>query len=255
MLQTAIEAARRAGHLIADRYPAERHVTSKGYRDVVTEVDFQAEAIMMDLIRQRFPDHTIVSEEAGGALTDDGFMWVIDPLDGTTNFARRIPCCSVSIGLLEQGQPLLGVIYDPLRDEMFVGERGRGLRVNGQPVRASDRTDIGECVIAVDWSHADEARFQTLAYLNRVAPLCATVRGLGSAALALAYVAAGWLDAYLNLEVKPWDAAAALSMIAEAGGRCTATDGAPYPLSRPDCLASNGHIHDQLLALLGGASA
>ena len=250
MLQTAIEAARRAGSLIAERYPGERNVRSKGYRDVITEVDLAAEQIVIDLVRQRFPDHTIVSEEAGGHLSDSGYTWVIDPLDGTTNYSRRIPICSVSIGVLASGEPLLGVVYDPLRDEMFVGERGNGASVNGRPIHASDRTQLGQSVIGFDWGHADEDRQQVIAILNRVAPLCATVRGLGSAALALAYVAAGWLDAYVNLALKPWDSAAAMVLIAQAGGQCTTIEGAPFQVSTPDCLATNGRLHAQILAAI-----
>jgi myo-inositol-1(or 4)-monophosphatase len=250
MLQTAIEAARRAGLLIAERYPAERNVRSKGYRDVVTEVDLAAERIIIDLVHQRFPEHAIVSEEAGGHLSDSGYTWVIDPLDGTTNYSRRIPVCSVSVGVLERGEPLLGVVYDPLRDEMFVGEWGKGASVNGRPLQASDRDQVGHSIVGLDWGHADQDRQQIIAILNRVAPLCATVRGLGSAALALAYVAAGWLDAYVNLALQPWDAAAAVVLIAEAGGQCTTIDGASFQVSAPDCLATNGRLHAQLLSAI-----
>ena len=250
MLQTAIEAARRAGSLIAARYPGERNVRSKGYRDVITEVDLAAERIVIDLVRQRFPDHTIVSEEAGGHLSANGYTWVIDPLDGTTNYSRRIPICSVSIGLLASGEPLLGVVYDPLRDEMFVGERGNGAHVNGRSIEASDRMQLDQSVVGFDWGHADDDRQQVIAILNRVAPLCATVRGLGSAALALAYVAAGWLDAYINLALKPWDSAAAMVLIAEAGGRCTTIEGTPYQVSAPEGLATNGRLHAHILAAI-----
>ena len=210
MLQTAIEAAQQAGQLIAERFPKKRNVTIKGYRDIVTEVDTAAETIILDLIRARFPDHAILSEEAGGAAIADGPTWVVDPLDGTTNYAHRLAFSSVSIGLLDHGEPILGVIYDPLRDQLFAAERSRGATLNGIPIETSGIAHLDHAVVSLDWGHSDRDREKTLGFLGRIAPRCGTVRALGSAALAQAYVAAGSLDAYLSLVAKPWDAAAGL---------------------------------------------
>lgn len=249
MLQTAIEAARRAGQVIVERYSTGHTITVKGHRDIATEVDMAAERIILELIRARFPDHATLSEEAGGSGIGDGYTWVVDPIDGTTNYAHQIPIFTVSIGVLEGGRPLLGVIHDPMRDQTFVAQRGGGVRLNGTSLHASRVARLGQTVVGLDWGHSDQERAQMLACLNQVAPHCGTVRALGSAALALAYVAAGWLDAYLNVMMKPWDVAAGTLMVAEAGGRCTTMEGAPYRVDLPGCLATNGLIHDELLAV------
>jgi myo-inositol-1(or 4)-monophosphatase len=250
MLQTAIEAAHKAGRVITERYPARRSVTVKGYRDIVTEVDTAAESIVIDLIRQRFPGHAILSEEAGGKGIGAGYTWVIDPLDGTTNYARRVPFFCTSVGVLEDGKPLAGAIYDPLRGQTFAAERGKGATLNGKPVHASQTSPLSHTVLALDWGHSDTVRARALDLLLRIAPRCGTVRALGSAALALAYVATGWLDGYFNLALKPWDIAAGILIIAEAGGRCTTLHGEPACVDTPACLATNGLIHDELLAII-----
>ena len=247
MLQTAIEAAQWAGRVIAERYPAERDVTIKGYRDIVTDADTAAETVILNMIRDRFPDHAILSEEAGGSEIGGGYTWVVDPLDGTTNYAHRIPVFAVSIGVLERGEPLLGVIHDPLRGQTFVAERGKGATINGAPMHVSRVARLEHTVIGADWARSDERRGRVLAYLEQVAPRCGTIRVLGSATLALAYVAAGWLDAYFHLALKPWDAAAGMLLVAEAGGRCTTLAGEPYRVDSPGCLATNGLIHEELL--------
>ena len=250
MLHTAIGAARRAGQAVADHYPAARNVTVKGYRDVVTEVDFIAERIVLETIRARFPDHAIVSEEAGKSATGSRYTWVIDPIDGTTNYSRRLPICAVSVGLLEGDVPIVGAIFDPLHEHMFAAQRDGGAQLNGEPIHVSRVETLADALVGVDWGHADEVRDQTIAAVGQVAPLCRTVRGLGSAVLALAYVAAGWLDAYFNFAMKPWDSAAGIALIAEAGGRVTTPGGDPYQIDMPDCLATNGLVHDQILTCL-----
>ncbi len=254
MLQTAIEAARRAGQVLLERYPAGRNVTRKGYRDIVTDADTAAEAVILDLIRARFPDHAIISEEAGGSEVGGGYTWIVDPLDGTTNYAHRVPVFAVSIGVLEGREPLIGVVHDPLRDQTFVAERGGGARLNDAPVHVSRVANFGHTVVGLDWGHSDEVRGRALAYLQELAPRCGTVRALGSATLALAYVAAGWLEAYFNLVLKPWDAAAGILLIAEAGGRCTTLAGEPCRVDSPGCLATNGLIHEELLTLMRASS-
>ncbi len=251
MLQTAIQAARAAGRLLVERLPNERDVQAKGLRDIVTDADLAAEKAIVQIIRARFPDHALLTEEDGASGGDAPFVWVVDPLDGTTNYSRRMPIFSVSIGLVHEGELEAGVVYDPLRDHLFVAERGRGATLNGQAlqVNAIDRMDYA--VVGLDWAHAHQDRHEILTRLGQIAPACGTLRGLGSAALGLCYVAAGWIDAYFHIGLKPWDMAAGLLLIQEAGGRVTDLDGQPWQLWGQRILVSNGHIHQALLELMG----
>jgi myo-inositol-1(or 4)-monophosphatase len=261
MLQTAVEAAERAGQIIVERYSDERDIAFKGRRDIVTDADTAAEASVLDMIRARFPDHVILSEEAGGSGVGGGYTWVVDPLDGTTNYAHRVPIFSVSIAVLKAGEPLIGVVYEPLREQMFIAERGGGARVNGGPwkrgrlMRVSRVANFGHTVVGLDWTRNDAGREQVLAYLREIAPRCGTIRMLGSAALGLTYVAAGMLDAYFHLSLQPWDAAAGILLVAEAGGRCTTLEGEPYHLDSPGCLVTNGWIHEELLSLISASTS
>jgi myo-inositol-1(or 4)-monophosphatase len=250
MLQTGIEAARLAGQVIAKRYSARHNVTMKGFRDIVTEADTAAEAAVLDLIRARFPDHAILSEEAGGETIVDGIVWVVDPLDGTTNYAHRIPTFCVSIGVVEAGEPLVGIVHDPLRNETFVAERGGGAALNGESLRVSGVSNFGHTLLGLDWTHDNAGRGRVLAHLAEIMPRCGTVRALGSAALGLAYVAAGRLDGYFHLSLKPWDAAAGALLVQEAGGRCTMPGGEPYRIDSSGCVATNGLVHEELLGLM-----
>ena len=250
MLHTAIEAAHRAGRMIAERYPDGRTLTIKGYRDLVTDADIAAEEVIIDLIKERFPDHAIVSEEAGGSESSSDYTWIVDPLDGTTNYVHHHPVFAVSIGLVKRGDPLVGVIYDPLREHMFVADRGGEARLNGVPIHVSRVANLGNAMVGLDWGHSNEVRRRILLYLHQIVPHCGTLRILGSAALAMAYVAAGWLDAYFSVGLKPWDTAAGMLIINEAGGRCSTFEGEPYRVNLPGCLATNSLIHDELLILM-----
>lgn len=252
MLKTAIEAAVGAGQLIAERYPGPRAVSLKGFRNLVTDADKAAESFILERIMARFPEHGILSEESGGAAIGSGYTWVVDPLDGTTNYAHRHPVFAVSIGVLEGEEPIVGVIHDPLRHHTFVAQKGAGARLNDDPIHVSGVAAIDSAMIGVDWGHENDMRERMLNDLHRVLSRCGTVRACGSAALALAYVAAGWNDAYFQPGLKPWDAAAGVLIVQEAGGRCTTLKGEPYRVQFPDCVATNTLIHNELLKLLEG---
>jgi len=251
-VDTAGEAAAGAGQLIVERYLGPRAVRLKGFRDLVTDADKASEAFIFERIRARFPEHGILSEESGEVAVGNGYTWVVDPLDGTTNYAHRHPVFCVSISVLEGEQPVVGVIHDPLRHHTFVAQKGAGARLNDEPIRVSRVAALKNALIGIDWGHDNEVRERMLNALSRILPRCGTLRASGSAALALAYVAAGWNDAYFQPGLKPWDTAAGVLLINEAGGRSTTIKGEPYRPRFPDCVASNGSIHDDLLKLLGG---
>lgn len=256
MLKTAIEAAREAGRMIAERYPSERRFSLKGFRDLVSDADTAAEARIIELIARRFPDHAILSEEGGGVAAGAGeYTWVVDPLDGTTNYVHRHPVFAVSIGVLEHGRPLLGVIHDPLRDHTFVAHRGGGARLNNEPIQVSAVPHLNEALLGFDWGHSDEGRTRVAGCAAKMLTHCGGLRVMGSACLALAYVAAGWLDGYFQAGLKPWDTAAGVLLVSEAGGCCSTLRGEAYQVGEPGCLTSNGSIHDQCLEIVKGTLA
>jgi myo-inositol-1(or 4)-monophosphatase len=250
MLETAIEAAKLAGRVVTERFPAERTLISKGYRDIVTDTDTAAEAAILELVRTRFPDHAILAEEAGDNGVDSARTWVIDPLDGTTNYAHHVPVFAVSIGVLEGREPLIGVVHDPLRGHVFAAVRNQGAWLDDGPIHVSTTERLSDAVVGLDWGRHDSVRRQTVRLLSHIAPRCRTLRGLGSAALALAYVAAGWMDAYFHLAIRPWDVAAGKLLVLEAGGRCTTLQGDPHRVDSPSCLATNGPIHSHMLSVM-----
>lgn len=243
LLETAIDAARAAARSVRDSYHKPMTVRIKGFRDIVTEVDFTAQDVAVEAIRSRFPGAAILGEENLSPEFDAERMWIIDPIDGTTNYARGFPIFGISIGVTERGRSLAGVVYDPLHDYLFTAERGRGAMLNGSPIHVSDVRAVSEAIVALDWCPSPEDRLRTLALLNRLAVECRTVRAVGSAALAMCYLAAGWIDLFFNLALKPWDGAAAQVIVEEAGGRITAPDGRAWNYDAPSALASNGHLH------------
>jgi fructose-1,6-bisphosphatase/inositol monophosphatase family enzyme len=257
-LDTALEAAHVAGALLRRKFRQTRDIRYKGPRDIVTDADEAAQAAIRDLIAARFPRHAFLGEEGRHTLDllAAGPTWVVDPLDGTSNYARQFPFFCVSIGLSVDGRPQAGVIYDPIRNETYWAVRGQGAfiqRGHGRPgpMRASAITDMSEALIGVDWSRDAQLRAQVIAGAARVGELCRTIRATGSAALGLAYIAAGWLDGYVNLALAPWDVAAGSLIIEEAGGLITTATGTPWSLGEPAVAASNGSLHNAFIEALG----
>ncbi|GAB4571480.1 MAG: inositol monophosphatase family protein [Anaerolineae bacterium] len=252
IVQVAIEAARHGGQMLLAVQDRPREVTRKGFRDDVTDADYASENAIIETIRAHFKAQLIVSEENQFAegIADweppDGFWWLIDPLDGTTNFSRGVPHYCVSVAVL-QGRTLIGgAIYDPVREYIFAAERGQGATLNGRPLHVSARADLPEAVLEAGLARDPEIRRQGLAIFARLATQCRSVRSSGAAALALAYVAAGWLDGYVHLTLRPWDSAAAGLMIQEAGGRLSLPDGSEWRARFPPILASNAILHEAL---------
>lgn len=256
-LDAALEAAIRAGQVLRRKFRQTREVRSKGWRDIVTDADYAAQKAVLAIITTRFPKHPILSEEGQHNidLSAPTPTWVIDPLDGTTNYARQFPSFCVSIALIHKNLLRVGVIHDPLRRETFYAERGRGafLKIGSNAprrLRASSLTDFGGALIGVDWARDPALRRRGVEALARVSAECRTVRAMGSAALGLAYTAAGWLDGYYHLSLFPWDVAAGALLISEAGGALTRPDGGAWQLVDRGVVVSNGALHQKLLSAL-----
>jgi myo-inositol-1(or 4)-monophosphatase len=261
-LDAALEAAESAGRILRRKFTAPRQVRSKGWRDIVTDADFAADTAILNALRTRFPETVFLSEEGeqGADLSAPEPTWIIDPLDGTLNYSRQVPVFNVSIALAHRGQLRVGVVHDPMRQETFFAEHGEGAfarlgRRKPRALRVSALEDLGSGVIGVDWARDPLARRQTLEVANQLAPECRTLRALGSAALGLAYVAAGRLDGYFHLGTQAWDSAAGALLVAEAGGTATDAEGATWRPGIRQIVATNGKLHSPVLRAVQHASA
>jgi myo-inositol-1(or 4)-monophosphatase len=250
--EVAVDAAIRAGALLRAHAGGRRDVSYKGSpNNLVTEMDRRAEALIVDAIGDRFPDHAILAEERGALPGASPHRWIIDPLDGTTNYAHGFPVYCVSIALEIEGSVVLGVVYDPNRAECFVAERGRGATVNGAPLRVSATARLGESLVSTGYQYdIRRPERNNLAEHAALLQRSHSVREIGSAVLNQAAVAAGRLDAFWELSLGAWDVAAGALLVEEAGGTVTDTRGGPLDLAAPSILASNGIIHDEILNIL-----
>lgn len=250
--RVAVDAARAAGRLLSEHADQPRRIAYKGRpTDLVTEMDGRAEALIVERLRRAFPDDAILAEELGAVPGRSGRRWLVDPLDGTTNYAHGLPIFAIAVALEHGGRVQLGVAYDPTRDELFVAERGAGATLNDTPLAVSGRTTLGESLLVTGFPY--DIRTTTDTNLPEYAAFslrARAVRRLGSAVLDLAYVAAGRFDGYWELRLGPWDVAAGVVLVEEAGGRVTDLDGAPLNLDAPRVVASNGLVHPELLAVL-----
>jgi myo-inositol-1(or 4)-monophosphatase len=255
MLDTAVAAARAAGEVIRNASDQVRRAKHKGFRDLVTGADLAAQEAIVRVISDRYPGHGFLGEENLSLAPDSPYTWIIDPLDGTVNYAHGLPFYATSIALYEKGLPLLGVVYDPLRDQLFSAERGNGAYLSSpghppRPLQVSSKAELREALVAFDWSHEEQTRAAALERVNRLAHLVMTLRAMGSAVLAQVYVAAGWLDVYYHPNLSPWDVAAAAVIVTEAGGRVSTLDGSPWRVNTPHCLVTNGYLHDLIWPLV-----
>lgn len=275
-LELATQLAHRAGGLLREAYRRPRQVEHKGAIDLLTQADLDSEQLIVEGIRGAFPEDGILAEEggelggaeghhggevqrAGGGgrpgdrTPDPSYRWLIDPLDGTTNFAHGLPFFSVSIALMQGQSVLFGLVYEPQRDELFQAVHGQGAALNGEPLSVSETRELAESLLVTGFPYDIRTNpDNNLDHYRRLALRSHGVRRLGSAALDLAYVAAGRLDGYWELRLNPWDWAAGVLLVQEAGGRVTTIGGAQVTITDDDTLvASNGRIHDQLLRELG----
>ena len=255
MLNFAIQTAREAGHLVAERFGRSIRITNKSELDLVTESDLASERLIIDRIRTYYPRHAILAEESGASEPADrerqsDWRWIIDPLDGTTNYAHGYPCFCVSIGLEFKGRMEIGVIYDPLRDDLFAAERGDGVTLNGHRVHVSATRSLNSALLCTGFPYDVRERGEFARHFANFIMNAQAVRRDGSAALDLAYVACGRFDGFWEEGLHPWDVAAAVLMIEEAGGRVTHYDGSAFDIYGVPILASNGLIHDQMMKVL-----
>jgi myo-inositol-1(or 4)-monophosphatase len=248
-VQTAGEIAREAGAIIM-HYAARRiGFELKGEQDLVTEADRTSEKLIVERLRTHFPSHSIVAEEGGAHSGSSGFRWYVDPLDGTTNFAHGFPVYNVTLGLEKDGELIAGVIFDPTRDEMFAAERGSGAFLNNRKIGVSKCKDLEEALVATGFPSRRRHLNVNIHFYYQLAMLTHGVRRAGAAALDLAYVACGRADAFWEFNLNPWDMAAGILLVEEAGGITSDMRGAPRTLTGPHLMADNGAIHSQLLEL------
>ncbi len=254
----AVTAARDAGALLRERLDQPRNVQFKGKVDLVTDADQAAEALIAGRIRAAFPDHRLIAEEGtrGDGAGDPSqsnpsrFGWVVDPLDGTTNYAHGYPHFAVSIGLEGEGQIVLGVVFDPMRDELFVAERGAGATRNGHPISVSTQSDLLRSLLSTGFPYDLTQRAESDALWLALNGACQGVRRDGSAALNLCYVACGRVDAFWERPLQPWDMAAGSIVIEEAGGTVTSYLGGAWNPYGREILASNGAMHPTMLSVI-----
>ena len=224
----------------------------KGEFDLVTEADRASEKLIIDRLRSRFPSHSILAEEGGGHESPSEYRWYVDPLDGTTNFAHGFPVFNVTLGLERAGELVAGVIYDPTRNEMFSAERGGGAYLNGHRIRVSSAPKVEESLVATGFPSRRRHQNINVHFYYQLGMLSHGVRRAGAAATDLAYVACGRLEGFWEFGLKPWDQAAGILMVHEAGGRCSDMKGGTATVQSPHLLADNGHIHDEMLGVFDG---
>ena len=252
-LEIAVLAAKNAGRIQIEALEKTHTIDYKGETNLVTEVDLACEEAVFRLLHTAFPSHDFLLEEGPARRTGSPWLWVVDPLDGTTNYTHGYPqfCCSIALQV--EGRTVLGVVYDPVRDELFTARKGGGAFLNGGRIRTSDEDRLIRSLVATGFpDDIKRARDKNLRKFSRLLQRVRSVRRSGSAALDFCYLAAGRLDGYWVLKLAPWDAAAGVLMVEEAGGLVTDLQGGPTHLHTKAFVASNGRLHESLLRLLSG---
>jgi myo-inositol-1(or 4)-monophosphatase len=248
-LETAADIAREAGAIVTGYGERKIGFDLKGEYDLVTEADRASERLIVERLRSHFPSHSIIAEEGGGSEGASEYRWYVDPLDGTTNFAHGFPAYNVTMALERSGELIAGVIFDPLRNEMFTAERGSGAYLNHHRIHVSKAPAIETSLVATGFPSRKRHLDVNVHFYYQLAMLSHGVRRAGSAALDLAYVACGRLDAFWEFSLNPWDIAAGVLMIREAGGTCSDMHGGPLTMQGPHILGDNTLVHGEILAL------
>lgn len=250
-LSVAINAARAAGRVLRQQFAVPIQLDYKGEINIVTEVDRKSEAVLHEILACAYPDYGFLGEEGGYNHEARAARWIVDPLDGTTNYAHGYPFFGVSIALELAGETALGVVYNPILDELYTAEKGAGARMNGKPLQVSTTAEVGKALVGSGFPYdAWTTEQDNLATWGRFVKSALSVRCDGAAALDLCHVASGRLDAFWERDLEPWDMAAGALIAAEAGATVTACDGSPFHLNQRGVLADNGLLHARMLDVL-----
>jgi myo-inositol-1(or 4)-monophosphatase len=247
VITAAAQIAREAGALLMEHFRQHVKIEYKGEADLVTIADRKSETLIRQRLREHWPSHDILGEEGGLQDTGSDYRWYVDPLDGTTNFAHGFPVFCVSMALEYRGRRIAGVIYDPTRDELFAAEQGSGAYLNDERIRVSQTTNLAECLLATGYPSHKRHKNPNIYFYHQITLRTHGVRRAGSAALDLCYVAAGRLDGFWEFNLNPWDTAAGVLLVEEAGGRVTDFQGEAFQINSRETLASNGKLHQALL--------
>ncbi len=253
--KVARQAAERAGEILRERWLGRNRFDLKSSSvDLVTDTDRACEAAILEILGTAFPDYAVLAEESGARGTSE-FQWLVDPIDGTTNFAHSYPHVSIALALARAGETIFGLVHDPLRREVFTASRGEGAFCNGQRIRVTETPTLATSLLATGFPY-DRARFADfyLSYFKAFVVRTHDVRRAGSAALDLCYVASGRIDGFWEWKLKPWDTSAGALIVTEAGGRVSDFEGKPFDPAGNQCLATNGRIHAEMLSVLAGLS-
>lgn len=250
-VEVGTEIAREAGALLADFFEKRVKFELKGEHDLVTEADRASEKLIVQRLGEHFPSHDIVAEEGGGHLSGAEYRWYVDPLDGTTNFAHGFPIYNVTLGLERGDEMIAGVIFDPNRNELFAAERGAGATLNGNRIGVSSAARLEDSLVATGFPSRKRHENVNIHFYYQLAMMTHGVRRAGAAATDLAWVACGRLDGFWEFRLNPWDMAAGILMVEEAGGRCSDMRGQAASLRGPHLLADNGLLHEAMLGVFG----
>ncbi|MDP8298592.1 MAG: inositol monophosphatase family protein [Candidatus Tantalella remota] len=251
IMEVATKAARESGEYILGQLDKLKEVSCKAgdTHNLVTNVDKTSEKMIIESIMKEFPSHSILAEESGEKPAGDDFLWVIDPLDGTTNYTHAFPFFCVSIGVVVDGAVRAGVVYDPSRDEMFTAAEGKGAAVNGAPIRISEADKLERSLVGTGFAYDIAGKLDNVESFKMMLKHAQAVRRAGSAALDLCYVACGRFDGFWEMGLHPWDTAAGQIIVKEAGGRVSRIRGKEADIFKKDIVATNGKVHDEMLAL------
>ena len=252
MLNFAVETAREAGQILLEKFGRKINIYKKGDINLVTEADLASEKLIIEKIRSYYPKHAILAEESGEAAMEgtSAWKWIIDPLDGTTNYAHGYPCFCVTIALEHDGEIVLGVTFDPTRDELFAAEKGSGATLNGRQIRVSETENLNDALLVTGFPYDTRERENFARHFTEFIYKSRGIRRDGSAAIDMAYVACGRFDGFWEEGLHAWDVAAGVLLVEEAGGRVSYYDDSKFSIYQPPICASNGLIHAEMLEVL-----